>query len=263
MGGKGVGGGSASGARRATPNASQLDGDAALRFARCLADGGVVLFPADTVYGLACDPENAAALRWLYELKGRPPARPAAVMFFALSPALAALPELGARTRAALERLLPGPVTVLLANPVGRFALACDPARALAGETGAADAAEHAARAGEADAPRPDAPPREAAGAALTLGLRVPALDGSLAALAQLDRPVLQSSANLSGGAEARRLRDVDAGLRAAVDLALDGGELPGVASTVLDLRDYERAGGWRIVRAGPVGAERLRQILG
>ena len=40
------------------------------------------MFPADTVYGLACDPENADAVARLYELKGRPPEKPAAVMFF-------------------------------------------------------------------------------------------------------------------------------------------------------------------------------------
>ena len=43
------------------------------RLRGCLAGGGVVLFGADTVYGLACDPEQPAAVARLYELKGRPP----------------------------------------------------------------------------------------------------------------------------------------------------------------------------------------------
>ena len=72
------------------------------------------MFPADTVYGLACDPENGAPVARLYALKGRPPAQPSAVMFFDVAQALDALPELGARTRALLERLLPGGVTLLL-----------------------------------------------------------------------------------------------------------------------------------------------------
>jgi len=59
-------------------------------FERCVADGGVALFPADTVYGLACDPESSAAVQRLYELKGRPTDKPAAVMFFALDGALEA-----------------------------------------------------------------------------------------------------------------------------------------------------------------------------
>ena len=76
------------------------------------------MFPADTVYGLACDPENATAVERLYALKGRPPGKPAAVMFFD-SRRAAALPELGPRTRAAMAQLLPGGVTLLLPNPHG------------------------------------------------------------------------------------------------------------------------------------------------
>lgn len=207
----------------------ELDSAAAERFAACIRAGGVVLFGADTVYGLACDPCDADAVRRLYELKGRPPRKPAAVMFFALAPALAALPELGPSTRAALERLLPGPLTVLLANPGGHFPLACA------------------------------APP----GQASTLGLRVPLMPARLAALGALELGVMQSSANLAGGPEARRVRDVDQALRAGADLVVDGGELPGEASTVLDLADYERAGGWRVVREGPVVARELQAILG
>lgn len=101
--------------------------DAAEAFERCIAGGGVVLFAADTVYGLACDPCSPAAVARLYELKRRPPDKPAAVMFFAVAPALAAMAPLGARTRAAVEALLPGALTLLLSNPSGLFPLACGP----------------------------------------------------------------------------------------------------------------------------------------
>ena len=60
---------------------------------RCLAAGGVALFPSDTVYGLAADPENRSAVERLYRLKGRPVSKPSAVMFFDLEAALAALPS--------------------------------------------------------------------------------------------------------------------------------------------------------------------------
>ena len=93
-------------------------------FSRCIAVGGVAVFPADTVYGLACEPNAREAVARLYRLKGRRPERPAAVMFFALELARAALPELGPRTRAALGALLPGAVTLLLPNPARRFPLA-------------------------------------------------------------------------------------------------------------------------------------------
>ena len=64
-------------------------------FERCIAVGGVALFPADTVYGLATEPESKEGFRRLNAMKGRVPDKPSAVMFFSLELALAALPELG------------------------------------------------------------------------------------------------------------------------------------------------------------------------
>jgi L-threonylcarbamoyladenylate synthase len=213
------------------------------RLRECIGNGGVAVFPADTVYGLACDPLQREAVERLYELKGRPPERPAAVMFFALPAALEALPELGERERVALESLLPGPLTVLLPNREGRYPLAC----AFGAVRSEANTSKIDARAGEPG----------------SLGLRVPLLPQSLAALRAVRGPVMQSSANLSGGPEARRLADIPPALLEGADLVLDGGELPGTASTVLDLRDYERSGEWRIVRAGPVGHAELERALG
>jgi L-threonylcarbamoyladenylate synthase len=194
-------------------------------FSRCIEAGGVALFPSDTVYGLATDPESADGVGRLYELKGRPPERPAAVMFFDLDLALAALPELGERTRSALATLLPGPVTLLVPNPAHRFPLACGP--------------------------QPE-----------RLGVRVPALCAQLAPLAVVRRPVLQSSANLSGRADPRRIEDVDASIRSGADLVLDAGELPGVSSTVVDLSRYEQSGEHEVVREGALGAAAVASAL-
>ena len=202
-----------------------MTADDVRRFESCIATGGVALFPADTVYGLAANPESAPAVERLYTIKGRPPARPAAVMFFSLDRALSALAELGERTRAALERLLPGPVTVVVPNPTRRYPLA--------------------------SGPEPE-----------RLGVRVPALRAALEPLRAVGRPVLQSSANPSGGADARRLEDVDPALRAAVDAELDGGELPGVPSTVVDLSGYERGGEYTVLREGALPRERLAGLL-
>jgi L-threonylcarbamoyladenylate synthase len=197
-------------------------GSPALRLERCVRRGGVALFPSDTVYGLACSPEQAAAVQRLYRIKGRPAQKAAAIMFFSLDAALRLLPELGPRTRAALQALLPGPVTLLVGNPRGRWPLA-------------------------------------SAGDPTTLGLRVVSVPG----LEGVQVPVLQSSANRSGDPEARRLEDVDPRVRAGVDLSIDGGELPGVASTVVDLRGYEAGGSWAIRRLGALGEEELAALLG
>ena len=195
------------------------------RFRACITAGGVALFPSDTVYGLATDPHSAIGVERLYALKGRSPTRPSAVMFFDLQAALAALDELGPRTRAAVERLLPGPLTLVLPNPERRYPLAC--------------------------VPTPD-----------RLGLRVPALHGELAPLGAVDLPVLQSSANLTGGDDARRLEEVDVRVREGVDVELDGGELPGTPSTVVELGSYERDGAFEILRQGAAPADEVAALL-
>jgi L-threonylcarbamoyladenylate synthase len=191
---------------------------------RCIAVGGVALFPADTVYGLACEPDMDDAVTRLYALKGRRPDKPAAVMFFQIDLALAALPELGDWTRAALESLLPGALTVLLPNPERRYPLACGP--------------------------DPE-----------TLGLRVPALSPELDALRAVRWPVMQSSANHAGGPDAHTVEDVPDDIRAEVDLILDGGPLPGTPSTVVDLRRYEHGADLEIVRVGAVPEAVVRSL--
>jgi len=197
----------------------------AATFERCMAVGGVAVFPADTVYGLACEPDEKEAVRRLYALKGRVPDKPAAVMFFDVSLALEAVYELGPKTREAIGRLLPGGVTVLLPNPGRRFPLAC--------------------------AGNPD-----------VLGLRVPQLDGALEALRDVRWPVLQSSANNAGEPEARNVQDIPKALRESCDLVLDAGPLPGTPSTVVSLLEYETAGGWEVLRDGAMDSEEVAQRL-
>jgi L-threonylcarbamoyladenylate synthase len=164
-------------------------------FEECIRSGGIALFPADTVYGLAVDPGNRDAVARMYALKGRPREKKSALMYFRVD-AVPDLPE-------AARKLLPGPITVILAD--GR-------------------------------------------------GIRVP--DQPL--LAGVAIPVLQTSANPSGGPDPRRLEGVDSRIREGVDLEIDGGELPGTPSTVVDLSGEEP----RIVRDGAVSAARVRELL-
>jgi tRNA threonylcarbamoyl adenosine modification protein (Sua5/YciO/YrdC/YwlC family) len=189
----------------------------AAEFERCLAGGGLAVFPSDTVYGLACNPLDEFAVERLYLVKARSRDKPCAVMFFDLGLAFESLPELGPRTRGALERLLPGPVGVLLPNPAHRFPLAC-------GDD-------------------PD-----------TLGVRV--IEG------QARVPVLQSSANRAGGPDPRTLAEVPELIRTASDLVIDGGELPGTPSTMVDLRRFEKDGEWTIAREGALAADAVTRAL-
>jgi L-threonylcarbamoyladenylate synthase len=210
-----------------TTMATTLTSEDAEQLRACVADGGVAVFPSDTVYGLCCDPDDETAAQRLYELKGRPSRRPAAVMFFSLEPALRALGEaLQLAERRALEALLPGPVTLLLENHTAQFAAACrsDPT---------------------------------------TLGLRVPWLPEGLHALCSISDPVMQTSANLSGEPDARAFQDVPPALREGADVALDGGTLPGVPSTVIDLREYEQSGAWHVLREGALATDAVGELLG
>ena len=194
-------------------------------FARCMSVGGVALFPADTVYGLATEPDSDDGVYRIYAMKRRPPERPSAVMFFDIDLALHALPELLPATRDAVIRLLPGPVTVLLPNPATRFPLACgaEPSR---------------------------------------LGLRVPKLDAKLHHLADVKVPVLQSSANPTGDPDAKSLEEVDARIRRGADIELDAGVLPGTPSTVIDLSSYEESGTFEVLREGALTAEAVGAAL-
>jgi len=188
-------------------------------FEEVIAGGGIAIFPTDTVYGLGTHPDSVEGAHRLYWIKGRSPDRPAAVLFFDLERALAELPEIGLKTRAALDRLLPGAITILLPNPATRFPLACgaQPSR---------------------------------------LGLRVPKLDEKLAKLANVKVPILQSSANPTAEPAPRSLEDVDPRIRRGADIELDAGVLPGTPSTVIDLSSYEDEGSFDVLREGALSVE-------
>jgi L-threonylcarbamoyladenylate synthase len=180
--------------------------------------------PTDTVYGLVCAAHLPDACARLMALKGRDLSRPAAVLCANVDTLFTtALPELFGRTGVRARRLLPGPVTLVVPNPAGRFRWLCGG--------------------------RPD-----------RLGVRVPVLDPRLAAALDRVGVVLATSANPTGGTDPVRLAEVDAGLLEAVPVAVDGGPTPGGrASTVVDLTGPEPA----ILREGPVSEEQVLARLG
>ena len=111
----------------------ERDGTDAARSAleRCVGEGGVAIFPADTLYGLACDPLNGAAVDRIHGIKGRDEGKPSAVMYFSPMAMRELVGGLGPRARSAVGALLPGPVTLVVPNPEHRYPLACreDPER--------------------------------------------------------------------------------------------------------------------------------------
>jgi hypothetical protein len=122
---------------------------------RALGRGGSAIIPTDTVYGLVAGAHLRDACDRLMALKGRDTSRPAAVLCATVDTLFTtALPELYGRAGVRARRLLPGPVTLVVPNPGGRFR-GCAP--------GAPTASASACRP-RAGARRGDRPPRRAAG---------------------------------------------------------------------------------------------------
>jgi L-threonylcarbamoyladenylate synthase len=198
------------------------DGPLAARTAleRCATDGGITIFPADTLYGLGCDPSREDAIERIYALKRRELGKPSAVMFFSPLAMRELVSTLGSRTRDALGALLPGPVTVVVDNPGRLYPHACG---------------AHPER----------------------LGVRL--IESPLAGAKVA---IVQTSANRSGEAPPCRFADVDPTLVAGADLAIDGGELGGAPSTVVDLSAVDAGGGWSVLREGALPAAELGRRL-
>jgi L-threonylcarbamoyladenylate synthase len=201
----------------------ERDGPDAARTAleRCVGSGGVAIFPADTLYGLACDPLNAEAVERIHSIKGREEGRPSAVMYFSPLAMRELVSGLGPRSRQAVAELLPGPVTLVLANPEHRYPLASREV--------------------------PD-----------TLGVRL--IAGPLAGAMT---PIFQTSANPSEEDAPRSFEDIDERVLSAADLAIDGGELIGAPSTVVDLTELDSDGRWEVLREGALPRGAIDRVLG
>jgi L-threonylcarbamoyladenylate synthase len=200
----------------------ESDGPDAARAAleRCIGGGGVAIFPADTLYGLACDPLDAEANQRIHRIKGRDEGKPMAVMYFSPLAMRELVAGLGDRSRRAISELLPGPVTLVVANPDRRYPLA------------------------SRDVPE-------------TLGVRL--IAGPLAGAMT---PILQTSANRSGEAAPRSFEEIHDQVLAGADLAIDGGELIGAPSTVIDLSELDSDGRWEVLREGALPRGVIDRIL-
>lgn len=173
--------------------------------------GRLVVLPTDTVYGLCADPEREETAREVARLKGRAERQPIALLARDVDRLLERVPELDADV---LRALLPGPYTLVLPNPKGHYPW-------LAGD-------------------RPE-----------SIGVRVPELPQLAGDVLDQVGAVLATSANRHGGPDPRRLEDVPEEIRSACGAVVDAGELPGIASTVLDLTGPEP----RVLREGAVPA--------
>jgi L-threonylcarbamoyladenylate synthase len=175
-----------------------------------LRAGKPVILPTDTVYGLAAAPYRAEHTERMYRLKGRDPLQPSALLASDVDVLLDCVPELLGRAAVIARTLLPGPYTLILPNPARRF-------RWITGSN-------------------PDA-----------IGVRVPQLPPAGESVVAEVGCVVATSANLPGGPDPRRVDEVPHEILDGVGAVVDGGELPGMPSTVLDFSGPEP----RVLREG------------
>ena len=186
-----------------------------------IRDGRLAIVPTDTVYGLATTPYDEDAVRGLYLAKGRVEQQPTALVVRDIELLRECLPELDGAPERVARALLPGPYTLILPNPARRFPWL----------TGS----------------RPE-----------TLGVRIPGLTGPARDVLDRAGALVATSANLPGGPDPHTLDDVPEQLRAAAAAMVDGGELPGTPSTVIDLTGGEPV----VLREGAVPADQALRVV-
>ena len=166
--------------------------------ARCLAAGGLVAFPTETVYGLGADATDAVAVAQLYAAKGRPAFNPL-ICHVADAAAARALAHLDADAERLAAAFWPGPLTLVLPKAS-------------------------------------DCPVAELATAGLdSIAVRVPRHVVAQKILQKFGKPIVAPSANRSGHVSPTTAAHVLADLRGRVDLIVDGGATPvGVESTIV-----------------------------
>ncbi len=190
-----------------------------------MRSGGLVAMPTETVYGLAADATNAAAVRRIFEVKGRPVDHPLIVHLASGHELDAWASEVPESARILTDAAWPGPLTVIVPR-----------------------------RRGVLD---------EVTGGLETVGVRVPAHELALELLERVGRGLAAPSANRFGAVSPTSAEHVFHDLGALLDpdrdVILDGGPCPiGVESTIVDCVSTPP----QILRAGGIAVETVRRLL-
>ena len=164
-----------------------------------LRDGGVVAYPTDTIYGIGCDIFNKKAIKRIQQIKRQPKGKP----FSFICPDLTELSRYVRVTNYAyktMRRLLPGPYTFVLE--------------------------------GTREVPKMMLTRQK------TAGIRVPDNPICLALSRELGGPILSTSAAVTKGVALNNAWEIEDELGHALDMVIDGGPAPGLASSVVSLVD-------------------------
>lgn len=205
--------------------------DVVHRAVQALAEGYLVALPTETVYGLAASACRADAVERLMQAKGRPTGKPFPLAIKSADEAADFVPDLSPLARRLARRCWPGPVTLVLEN------------RHQEGLT-------------------QQLPPavREIVTPNGTVGLRVPANEMSQDVLRMLSGPIVLTSANRSGEAEAVTAEQVVRSVGDEVAIVLDDGPCRyGQASSVVRVQHNK----FEMLREGVVAESTLRRLAG
>jgi L-threonylcarbamoyladenylate synthase len=186
-----------------------------------LSAGEVVVLPTDTVYGLCVTPYTREPARRLFDLKGRERQQAIALVAADLEMLLECVPELRGRSATIARELLPGPYTLIFPNPAQRY--------------------------GWLTGSRPD-----------TIGVRVPVMEGQGKQVLDRVCAVAATSANLHGGPDPKTIGEIPQEILNGVAAVVDGGERPGVPSTVIEFTGDRPV----VLREGAGDVERALAVL-
>jgi L-threonylcarbamoyladenylate synthase len=186
-----------------------------------LKKGGVVAYPTDTVYGLGACMTDTAAVDRIFQVKGRPKGMALPVLLADKVQMESILTSVPLSARRLADEFFPGALTIIL--------------------------------------PKSNSVPDIITGGGRTVAFRIPDHRVPLALIKGLGKPIVGTSANLSGQPSALTAAEVQAQIGDKIDMVIDGGRCPGgIESTVIDLSGKKPV----VRRQGAISIEKLRKIL-
>lgn len=169
--------------------------------AQIIKNGGIVVFPTETVYGIGANALNAEAVKKIYEIKKRPLSKPITLLVNSIDMIKRVAKDITPFEYAIIKKFFPGPLTIILQKK--------------------------------------DVIPDIVTSGGSTVGIRMPANEIALELINRAGVPLATPSANISDKPSKTNIKDVMSDFPEGVDCFIDGGKSKiGVASTIVQVID-------------------------
>jgi len=200
---------------------NNVNKDVINKAAEIIKSGGVVCFPTETVYALACSSDNDQAIRLIYQIKGRDFNKPLSLLVADIGQ-IEEVAEVIPTAKLLLDKFAPGPLTIILNKKLESCVSSL-------------------------------------VGTDNTIGVRVPDHPIALAIIKAVGKPIIATSANISGSKEAINAQQVEEQLEGKIDFIIDAGNsLLKMSSTVVDLTGKEI----KIIRQGTITEIEISSVI-